>query len=79
MAETIIYFFISCKYLACIQYIYEGEPPKTEFIHKKLCIYSYMLKLQSLSKHSPFDAIHLQRVFSPLLKTASELIDFDAV
>ena len=30
-----------------------------EFIYKKLYIYSYMFKLQSSSKYSPFDAIHL--------------------
>ena len=35
-----------------------GEPPNLEFIYYKLWIYSYMLKLQSLSKYSPFDAIH---------------------
>ena len=30
---------------------------------KKLCIYSYILKLQSPSKSSPFDAMHLLRHF----------------
>ena len=34
-------------------------PPK--FIYKKLCIYSYMFKLQSPSKFAPFDAIHVLR------------------
>ena len=48
-----------------------------EFIYKKLCIYSYMFKVQSPSKYSPFDAIHLSRLF-PLLKTVFELVDFDA-
>ena len=46
------------------------------FIYKKLCIYSYMFKLQSPSKSSPFDAIHL--TFFPLIKTGFELIGFDA-
>ena len=55
-----------------------GGPPKTpEFIYKKLCIYSYTFKLQSPSKYSPFDAIDLVTFFS-LLKTVSELVDFDA-
>ena len=29
----------------------------------KMCIYYYMCKLQSPSKYSPFDAIHLSRLF----------------
>ena len=33
-------------------------------IYKILCIYSYMLTLQSPSKYSPFHAIHLLRYFS---------------
>ena len=38
--------------------------PKTpEFICKKMCIYLYILKLQSSSKYSAFDAIHLSRHF----------------
>ena len=36
-----------------------GELKIPEFIYKKLCIYSYVFKLQSPSKYSPFDAIHL--------------------
>ena len=36
-----------------------------------------MFKLQSLSKYSPTDAIHLSRHFFPLLKTVFELIGFD--
>ena len=36
-----------------------------------------MFKLQSLSKYSTFDAIHLSRHFSSLLKTVFELINFD--
>ena len=42
--------------------IYEGGPQNTG-IYKKLCIYSYMFKLQSPSKYSPFDAMHLLRHF----------------
>ena len=41
----------------------EGDPKDPEFIYKKLCIYSYMFKLQSPSKYSPFDAIHSWEVF----------------
>ena len=37
--------------------------PKVEFIYKKLCIYSYMFKLQSPSNYSPFDATHLSKCF----------------
>ena len=29
-----------------------------DIIYKRLCIYSYMFKLKSPSKDSPFDAIH---------------------
>ena len=35
-----------------------------------------MFKLQSPSKYSPFDAIYLLRLFSPLLKTVFERVDF---
>ena len=49
-------------------YIYNKEPPQTEFIYTKLCIYSYMFKLQSPSKYSTIDAIHLSRHFFLLLK-----------
>ena len=38
-----------------------------------------MFKLQSPSKYSPFDAIHLSKHFFPLLKTIFELTDFDAL
>ena len=41
-----------------------------------MCIYFYMFKLQSPSKYSIGDGIHLSRYFFPLLKTVSELIDF---
>ena len=51
-----------------------GDPPNPEFNYKKLCIYSYMFKLQSSSKYSPLDAIQLLS----LLKTVFEPIDFDA-
>ena len=37
-----------------------------------------MFKLQSPSKSSPSDSIHLLRHFFPLLKTGFELIGFDA-
>ena len=39
--------------------------PKKQFIYKKVCIYSYMFKLQSPSKCSPFDAIQLSNFFAP--------------
>ena len=54
-----------------------GGIPRKPGIYKKLCIYSYMFKLQSPSKYSPFDAIRLLRFFL-LLKTIFELINFDA-
>ena len=42
-----------------------GGPKETPgIIYKKLCIYSYMFKLQSPSRHSPFEVIHLLRCFS---------------
>ena len=57
----------------------QGETQNSlEFIYTKLCISFYMFKLQSLSKYSPFDAIHLLRHFFPLLKRVFKLIDFDA-
>ena len=40
------------------------DTPKMEFIYKKLCIYSHMFKLQSPSKYSPFDVVHLSKLFS---------------
>ena len=40
-----------------------GTKNTLEFIYKKLCIYSYMFKLQSPSKHSPFARIHPFRLF----------------
>ena len=43
--------------------IYEEEPPKPRIIYKKSYIYSHMFKRQSPSKYSPFDAIHLLRLF----------------
>ena len=68
--------------LVCI-YVYlcvcdEGTQKNPEFIFLKWCVYSYMFKLQSPSKYSPSDAIHLLRCFFPLLKTVFELVDFDA-
>ena len=50
---------------------------KMGFIYKKVCIYSYLFKLQSLSKYSPFDAIHLWRHFLHYSKVF-ELVEFDA-
>ena len=58
--------------------MYEGDPKNLEFIYKKLCIYSYMFKLQLPSEYSPFDAIYLLRHFFPLPKTVFELVDWDA-
>ena len=58
--------------------IYEGGPQKMEFIYKKLCIHSYVFKLQSPSKYSPFDAIYPPRCFFPLLRIVFEFDDFDA-
>ena len=45
-----------------------------EFIYKNLCIYSYMFKLQSRSKYSLFDVIHLLRLFSIAQKFLNLLI-----
>ena len=39
-----------------------------------MCIYSYMFKLQSPSKYSPFDAIHLSRHFSTAQKQCLNLL-----
>ena len=40
------------------------DPPKTQSLFiKKLCIHSYVFKLQSPTKYSPFDAMHLSRHF----------------
>ena len=44
--------------------IYKGEPKNLEFIYEKLCIYSYIFKLHSPSKYSPFDTLCLSRHFS---------------
>ena len=38
---------------------------KNGIYYKKLCIFSYMLKLQSSSKYTPFGVIHLLRLFFP--------------
>ena len=45
------------------QHIRCGGQRNPEFIYKKLWIYSHMFKLQSPSKYSPFDGIHLSRFF----------------
>ena len=52
----------NCMY-TCICNNTRGDRKKPKFICKKLCIYSYMFKLQSPSKNSPFDAVHLLRLF----------------
>ena len=52
-----------------------------EFIYKNVCIYSYMFKLQLPSKYSPFDAIHLSRLFfhcSKQFSNSSILMPFSA-
>ena len=44
--------------------ISEGGPKRPSWnLFIKLCIYSYMFKLQSPSEYSPLDAIHLSRCF----------------
>ena len=62
--------------------LYDGwTPPNPEFINKKLCIYSYTFKLQSSSKYSPSDAIHLSRLLSHCSKqflNSSILMPFSA-
>ena len=45
-----------------ILYEYITKTPRICLL--KMCIYSSMLKLQLPSKYSPFDAIHLLRLFS---------------
>ena len=58
-------------------YIYKGGPKKPWNLFIKI-VYSYMFKLQSPSKYSPFHAIHLLRRFFHCSKTVFELVDFDA-
>ena len=41
-----------------------GKPQNQNLFIKKMCIYSSMFKLQSSSKSSPLDAVHLSRCFS---------------
>ena len=58
-----------------------GGPQNPEFIYKKFCICSYMFKVQSPSKYSPFDAIHLSRYFCHCSKqflNSSILMPFSA-
>ena len=52
-------------FLCCFKKISyaRGDPKTPKFIYQKLCIYYYKFKLQSPSKHSPFDTIHLSRCF----------------
>ena len=47
-----------------LHFLVWGEPPKYTIIYKKLCIYSYMFKLQSPSIYSPFN---IPTEFFPLL------------
>ena len=49
--SIVLLYFLKSNYMRV-------DPQKTEFI------YSYTFKLQSPSKYSPFDAIHLSRLFS---------------
>ena len=49
--------------LTLILETYEGDPKNPKFIYKKLYIYSYMFKLQSSLKFSPFNAVYLLRLF----------------
>ena len=61
--------------------VWGGIPPKTpEFMCKKLCICSYMFKLQSPPKYSPLDAIHLLRLYhcSKQFLNSSSLMPFSA-
>ena len=50
---------ITASFLCC----YEGAPKKHNLFIKELYTYSYMFKLQSPSKYSAFDTIHLPRHF----------------
>ena len=50
------------------------DPPKTEFIYKKLCFYYDKFKPQSPSKSSPFDARHWLRLFSHCSKQFLNLL-----
>ena len=64
-----------------IRLTYQGGPPKTGIMYKTLCIYSYMFKLQSPTKYSPFDVIHLLRCFfhcSKQFLNSSILMPFSA-
>ena len=65
------------------KYTYEGgTPPKLEFIYKNgVFILTFKNKLQSSSKYSPFDAIHLLRPFSHCSKqfyNSSSFMPFSA-
>ena len=50
-----------CTFLSQYFCLLEGEPPNPQNLLK--IVYSHMFKLQSPSKYSPFDAIHLWRHF----------------
>ena len=83
MEEAFHYWFqfFLIQYCSCLD-IQGGPPPKKlELIYKTLCIYSYMFKVQSPSKHSPFDATHLSRCFfhcSEQFLSLSILMSFSA-
>ena len=58
--------------------VWEWPPQKPEIIYQKMCIYSYMFKLQSCSKYSPFDAMRLSRCFSQCSNQFVNGFDSDA-
>ena len=67
-------------YLVCVilgRLLLRVDPPKQESICRKLSIYSYMFKLQSPTKSSSFDVIHVSRHFFHFSKVF-ELVNFDA-
>ena len=55
-------------------HITRGDPQNMEFIYKKLHICFYIFKLQSPSKYSLFDAIHLSRCFPICLQQSLNLL-----
>ena len=68
-----MYQYLLIDQLICLQW---GSPIKPEFIYKNSIFILTCLNL-SLSIYSTFDRIHLLRLF-PMLKTVSELVDFNA-
>ena len=61
LEEPLLQHLHSQQLMLCV---YEGGPQKLEFIYKTLSSYSYTLKLQSLSKSSPFGVAYLSGHFS---------------